>query len=364
MVTIVDVARLAGVSRGTASNAFTHPERVRQALRDKVIAAAESLGYGGPNPKARFLRAGKVNTIGVTPPGAYDVQAAFRNPYLRTFMAGVADVCDERGASLTIVSGVGEDNTKGIRDALVDGFILHRFEEAAIVDARRRRLPVVLIDMDGDMGMSSVRIDDRGGAHQAAAHLAALGHRRIAIFSVLRDERIRRGDPVFHDGHEGAKALARSFPLDRDRLAGYFDALNAAGVDATDVPIVETRADTPSGASSGAALLFDKAPNVTAVLAMTDVQALAVLQAAQQRGLRVPEDLSIVGFDDVPEAAASVPPLTTVAHPIEEKGRVAARLLFDGDAGQQLVLPVRLVVRGSTAPPPRGRPASTRKGRR
>jgi DNA-binding LacI/PurR family transcriptional regulator len=80
LATISDVARAAGVSRGTASNVFTHPERVRQALRDKVLAAAQSLGYTGPNPRVRFLKGGKINAIGVTPPGAYGIEAAFANP--------------------------------------------------------------------------------------------------------------------------------------------------------------------------------------------------------------------------------------------------------------------------------------------
>jgi DNA-binding LacI/PurR family transcriptional regulator len=351
VATIIDVANLAGVSRGTASNVFTHPERVRQVLRDKVLKAADTLGYAGPNPKVRFLKGGKLNALGVTPPGAYGVAAAFANPYLREFLSGVAMECDQRGASLTLVSGVGEDNTWGIRNAMVDGFIIHRFEEAAIAEAQRRRLPCVFVDMDGDAHASSVRIDDRAGARAAARHLVDLGHRRFAILSVLRDAAVGAA-PVFHPAGQSIPRLTSTFSLDQDRLAGYISALAKGGVKAKDVPIVETRADVAASAIEGASMLFDRVPGLTAVLAMTDVQALGVMQEAHRRGIRVPEDLSVVGFDNIPESAFSNPPLTTVSHPIIEKGQAAAQLVFDEVAGKHLVLPVQLIVRSSSAAPP------------
>jgi DNA-binding LacI/PurR family transcriptional regulator len=362
LATIVDVALAAGVSRGTASNVFSHPERVRQPLRDRVLAAADKLGYAGPNPKVRFLKGGKLKAIGVTPPGAYGIEAAFANPYLREFLRGVAQVCDERGSSLTLVTGVGEDNTWGIRNAVVDGFIVHRFEEAALLEARRRRLPCVFVDMDGDIEASSVRIDDHAGARAAATHLVELGHRHFAIFSVLRET--SHIGPIFHDGTEPGQKLSSTFDLDRERLAGYLEALGKVKLKPEDVPILETRADVVASAAEGASMLFDRVPDVTAVLAMTDIQALAVLDEAQRRGIRVPEDLSVVGFDNIPESALANPPLTTVFHPISEKGRAAASLVLDEAAGQHVVLPVRLIVRSSTAAPPATRsPLATRRGK-
>jgi DNA-binding LacI/PurR family transcriptional regulator len=164
MIKLLDVARAAGVSRSTASNVFAHPERVKEGLREKVLAAANELGYGGPSPAGRLLRLGKVNAIGVTPPGAYGTNVAFSNPYLREFMCGVSVECDLRGARLTIVSGIGPDKTSGIKNSLVDGFILHQSEDAALIETRRRRLPFVLVDSQGDAETSYVRIDDRGGA--------------------------------------------------------------------------------------------------------------------------------------------------------------------------------------------------------
>lgn len=354
MVTLVDVARAAGVSRGTASNVFAHPELVSDALRERVLAAAAELGYGGPNPSGRLLRLGKVHAIGVTPPGSYGVAVAFTNSYLREFLGGVGAVCDERGASLTIISGVGPDKTWGIKNALVDGFILHQMEDAALIEVRKRRQPFVVVDLEGDADTKSVRIDDQGGGRMAAEHLLGLGHRRFAIVSVQRRDPSEAPapslKPVFHGAEEARHRLLSGFSIDEDRLAGYADALGTVGLSIDDIPIVECGADTIANATVGARLLLDRAPEVTAILAMTDVQALAVLEEAKRRGIDVPGKLSVVGFDDIPEAALSAPALTTVVHPIVEKGRAAARVLFD-EAPEHVTLPVRLAVRASTAPP-------------
>jgi DNA-binding LacI/PurR family transcriptional regulator len=355
LVKLLDVARAAGVSRSTASNVFARPELVRQELRERVFAAADALGYGGPNPAGRLLRSGKVNAIGVTPPGAYGTNVAFSNTYLREFLGGVSSVCDEHGASLTIVSGVGSDKTSGIRNCLVDGFILHQIEDAALLEAKRRRLPFVLIDSEGDSDSSFVRIDDRRGGRLAALHLTALGHRRFAIMSVLRRDHNQspaaRLEPIFHEPNDLRHKLLGGFSIDDDRLEGYASALAEVGISLDEVPIVECGADAVTNATLGARLLFDNAPDVTAVLAMTDVQALAVLEEAAHRNILVPQDLSVVGFDDIADARISSPPLTTVVHPIEEKGRAAARILFLDQEQRHVTLPVSLVVRSSTSAP-------------
>ena len=138
---------------------------------------------------------------------------------------------------------------------------------------------------------------------------------------------------------------------------GVADALAAAGMSIDDVPIAETCA-TPEeerAFGSGAALLLDRAPDATAVIAFKDSIALSVIGEARKRGLDVPRDLSVVGFDDIPEAALSEPPLTTIHVSAAENGRAAARLLLQGGPPQQVVTPVTLVVRRSTAPPRKGK---------
>jgi DNA-binding LacI/PurR family transcriptional regulator len=366
LVKLVDVAHAAGVSRGTASNVYTHPELVRPALIERVRAAAAKLGYGGPNPKGRLLRTGKVNAIGVTPPGAYGTVVAFDNPYFNALCSGIATVCDDRGASLTIVPGFGADKFWGIKNALVDGFIIHWIEDAAVIEARGRRLPFVLLDMDGDKETNSVRVDDRTGTRAIAQHLVDLGHRRFAIVSVTRRDTLDApglgAEPIFHPPGETGQRLVKGFPIDDARLGGYADALATAGLSIDAMPIVECRADTVAKALPGARLLFERAPDVTAVLAMSDVQALAVIAEAKQRGISVPSDLSVVGFDDIPEAAVSQPPLTTVVQPTVEKGRLAAAMLFDRTSVRHEVLGVKLVLRASTSAPRRAA-RETKKGR-
>jgi DNA-binding LacI/PurR family transcriptional regulator len=155
-----------------------------------------------------------------------------------------------------------------------------------------------------------VGIDERSGARRAAEHLLALGHRRFAVVC----------EPHVH----------------RERLAGYRLALDAAGADWARRELRGVLAATP---------------RPTAILAATDRLALGALEAAGAAGLRVPEDLSVVGFDDVPGAARSLPALTTIRQPLLEKGEIAGRLLVAAPTGHTAILPVELVVRGSTAPP-------------
>ncbi|MEX0853454.1 MAG: substrate-binding domain-containing protein [Bauldia sp.] len=246
------------------------------------------------------------------------------------------------------MSGVDDQKAWGIRNALVDGFILNLLEDVELIEpALRRKLPFVVMDIDGGPAFSSVRIDDRGGARQAAQHLVDLGHRHFAIVSVLRQMGLA---PILHGPAEAHHRLVAGYPPDRERLSACAEVLAGAGIPIDDVPIVEINSNEDMAA--GVSLLLDSAPETTAVISIAgDPQALAVLDQARRRGIAVPGDLSIVGFDDNPEAALADPPLTTIVQPVGEKGRVAARILFEGGPPRHVVLPVTLVVRGSTAPP-------------
>jgi DNA-binding LacI/PurR family transcriptional regulator len=344
-IKLADVARAAGVSQGTASNVFSRPEIVRPEVRRRVEESARQLGYGGPDPKGRLLRAGKVNAIGVVVMDK--LTYFFSDPFNREFMRGLSEVCDARGAGIALVSAVDEASAAwNINSAVVDGFIVQCIEagDRLIELTKRRKLPFVAVDIDAGPEASSILTDDRGGARMAAEHLLGLGHRHFGILSL----------EITGDGHTGRvdrlRREAAKYGATRDRLLGYEDAFNAAGIAIDEVPIIESFND-PEGAAAGAAALLDSAPGMTAVLAMSDVLALAMLSGARKRGVRVPEELSIVGFDDVPEAAAAEPPLTTIFQPILEKGRLAGRMIFDRGPPRKEVLPVKLVLRGTTAPP-------------
>jgi len=345
IVKLADVARAARVSQGTASNAFSRPQLVRPEVRERVEASARRLGYAGPDPKGRLLRGGKVNAVGIVM--ADDTAYFFRDPFARLLLSGIAEVCDERGAGVALVSAKRrKDAAWSIQTAVVDGFIVHclRVGDGLISLARKRQLPVVAIDLEGATGMSSVAIDDRQGAYLAARHLLELGHRKIGLLSLESAEAPRFG---FIDAD---RLRAAEYKTERDRAAGYAAALAEHGIELDQLPIVESPNDRQAAARYAGELLGAR-PETTAILAMSDVLALAAIDAARAGGLRVPQDLSVVGFDDVPDAAAADPPLTTVAQPIVEKGRLAARLIFEGGPPRAETLPVKLIVRGSTAKP-------------
>ena len=346
-IKLADVAKSAKVSLGTASNAFSRPELVRPELRQLIEATARKLGYYGPDPKGRLLMGGKTNAIGYIPAGEMSVATAFNSPFVRKFLSGVAEVCEERGASLVVISGAEERKDWAIRNALVDGFILGHAEEVSLISVRHRKVPFVVMDLDAGPDVNSVRIEGREGARLAAQHLLKLGHRKFAIVSVLR----KRGDCVWHSPGRTKLQLSASYPLDHEKLDGYGDALATAGISLNDVPILECYPPSP-WAEAGARVLFERAPDATAVLVMSDKNALGVLDVARERGIKVPDDVSVIGFDDAPDAVSSSPPLTTVAQPLVEKGRLAASMIFDGVRSRHEVLPVTLIVRASTGTPP------------
>ena len=344
MPTLADVGRVAGVSRGTVSNVFNHPDRVRSDVRGRVEAAARQLGYDGPDPRGRVLRDGKFNAIGFLPPGAYAIADVIRSPYGRELMLGVSQACDEAGATLSLVNGTDATRTSTIREALVDGFILgHAVDIDLITSAQRRRLPFVILESDAGPDINSIRIDGRSGATTAVRHLTALGHRHFAILSVRRTP----GPPIVHMPGKGKRAITAGFSLDHERLEGFAQGLAEVNLSIDDVPIIET---TPGEPSAGA-VAFDQAPEATAILTMSDWQAITVLDEAVRRGIKIPENVSVVGFDGTAEAARTTPPLTTVAQDIVGKGRLAAAMVFANGPAKQIVMPVEFVVRSSTARP-------------
>jgi DNA-binding LacI/PurR family transcriptional regulator len=350
-VTLLDVAQAVGVSKATVSNVFSRPERVRPDLKARVEAAARQLGYSGPDPRGRTLSSGKVNAIGIVPFGPFGVSHFFKNAYQRDFLAGVSDVCEARGLGVSLVSGRGDQEPWGIKTALVDGFIFTAIEQVPLAErGRLRHLPFVVMDYDGAPDIRSVSTANRDGARQATRHLLDLGHRRFVIGSPMYS--FRRA-PVFHPPSATERTLVASGPPLIQKLAGVADALAEAGLSIHEMPIIEA-CGTPAEEAAfgnGAAMLLQRAPEATAVIALTDSVALAVLDQARKLGITVPDDISVVGFDDLPAAAVADPPLTTVHQSAFENGRTAARLLLESGAPQQVLVPVSLVVRRSTARP-------------
>jgi DNA-binding LacI/PurR family transcriptional regulator len=347
-VTLATIAAELGVSRMTVSNAYNRPEKLSSDLRERVLGTAKRLGYPGPDPLAATLSRGRIGAVGLV----FDdpLPYAFTDPAAVLFFEGVAAVCEQERVGLALVPsrfGVAHE-TDLTRTALVDGFIAYCdvADDGRLDVIEERGLPLVIADGPPRPRTPSVGIDDRGAARAAAEHLLELGHGRISIVAL----------PLSPDGYEGPsdaeRQAAARYHCNRERLAGIRDALEAAGIDWRTVPIEER---APHGRDAGrraAAALLDRPERPTALLAMSDELAIGALQAAEARGIALPRELSIIGFDDTPLAAETRPPLTTIAQPHREKGETAARMLLHADAQPgHVVLPTSLVARESTAPP-------------
>jgi DNA-binding LacI/PurR family transcriptional regulator len=340
--TLQTIADAVGVSRTTVSNAYNRPGELTDALREEILATAARLGYAGPDPAARRLRTGKSQTIGVV--FTNSVTSALFDPTAVVLMRGIAAACETTALALTLLPGAA-DTAALIRNAAVDGFIVYSVSGDGVAPVLERKLPTVVVDEPriGEAAVGYVGVDDTAGARAAAEHVLALGHRRITVLA----------GPL-GDGHTGFVPPDGVFPASRvvrDRLEGYRSACEAHGVPWSEVRLFAAAGQTPSDARGAASSVLAAKDPCTAVLAMTDQLALAVLNEAAHRSIDVPRQLSVVGFDDVPRASVASPSLTTVRQPLFEKGRLALRMLRDEALGV-VVLPTELVVRDSTAPAP------------
>jgi alanine racemase len=332
------VAQRAGVSKTAVSFAFNQPEHLNADTRARILAAAEELGYR-PSPIARRLASRHTKQIGlVVPQASHDI---FANPFLPELMRGIGDVCDQQGIAVVVVPPVHGSLAMAVKEALVDGLILLGLSDdhPELEQLQRSGLPVVAMDVDSWGDAPIIAIDDVGGAQAAAEHLRELGHRDVAVVLIAQHPDTP-GDEQQGISARRLAGIRRGLGLEDDGKGFNLRVLSA--------PVSEE-----GGRAAFEALAEDGMP--TAVMTMSDVTAIGVLNAALDAGLRLPEQLSIVGFDDIPAASWVSPRLTTVHQPIREKGRLAASRLIDAigsGAGRPTreLLPTRLVVRGSTAP--------------
>ena len=331
-VTIADVAVAAGVSKTAVSFAFNNPEKLGTATLERVLSAADRMVYA-PHPAARALSLRRSGTIGVLIPQR--LSTVFANPFLSELIQGLGELCEKHDLSLLLVPPLDGSLEGAIRQASVDGFVSLGLspDDRALETLERIGIPTVLVDSESSPAHPAVNVDDMGGAEAAAQHLLDLGHVEFAII-----------------GLPSARANVRLTPTTVRRLAGYRAALEPAGI--TEPQLVTAGISVEAGMRA-----FEALPRVkhrpTAVLAMSDMAAIGVMTAASAAGVSVPRDLSVVGFDDLPMAAWTNPPLTTVRQPIIEKGRLAARLLIQLLQGKAVEapapLPTSLVVRGTTS---------------
>ena len=327
-----DVAAAAGVSQTTVSLVLNgRSGHVSEATRQKVLATAEALGYHLNTP-ARQLASGVTNTIGLVVRKSFEQIAG--DSFLGATLHGLASVARASGYRVVVESiAPGEATYESLlRAQHVDGLVISgpRADDEELKRLVADGFPIVIHGSRPDLAVPSVDVDNVAGARLAVEHLIALGHRRIAcvIFDL-------------------------SFVAARERLQGYEGALRDAGIAFDQALIAETGYRVVGPQSAVANLLARD--DYTAIFAAADMTAAGVLGALRAAGRRVPDDISLVGFDDIPLAEFLDPPLTTIRVPAVQVGEAVGRALLDRLDGhpeeRRILLPVELMVRASSAPP-------------
>jgi LacI family transcriptional regulator len=334
-VTIRDVARLAKVHPGTVSRALNDETRglVNPETAERVMRAAEQLGYR-PNRIARGLKTSRSHTIGVLIPD-------ITNPLFPPILRGIEDRLDDAGYTALIVNTDNDpERERSQLDAMharqVDGFIsaTARLDRELLADLAGRRTPLVLVNRSFEDGrVPTVAADDRQGVRLAVGHVIALGHTRI-----------------------GHVAGPQNVSTGRRRHLGFLEAMRAGGLEVPDEHVRFGASFTEEEGARACTELLDTAPDLTAIVAANDLLAIGCYDALETRGLRCPDDVSIVGFNDMPFIDRLRPALTSVRVPQREIGKVAADLLLERLSGdlqtvREILLEPTLIVRDSTGSP-------------
>jgi DNA-binding LacI/PurR family transcriptional regulator len=362
--TLASLAAELKVSRTTISNAYNRPDQLSADLRERVLETAKRLGYPGPDPVARSLRTRKAGAVGLvlTEPLNY----AFSDPAAVSFVAGLAESCEEVGQGLLLVAvGPGRSIAEGshaVLNAGVDGFVVYSVadDDPYLEVALERNLPVVIVDQPKDVpGTSGVCIDDRAAMREIADYVVGLGHREIGLLTMRLGR--ERTPPHGRSASVAPRAAAIASPerlhspqfhVQRERISGVRDAMEAAGLDPGSLTVVESFEHLPTSGGAAAEVALDANPRITALMCTADVLALSAMDYLRARGIYVPGQMTVTGFDGVPDAMRRG--LSTVAQPKLEKGRLAGKLLHSPPrTGLPVdeVLPTEFI-RGRTAGPP------------
>jgi len=331
-VTIFDVANEAGVSYSTVSRVINNKAHVAADKRDRVLRAIAELGYVA-NIQARTLAGGRSHIVGL-------LVHALNTSYMGEIVKGIDNELDKVHYDLMLYtthrrktkeSAYVAKLTRNLADGLL--LVLPRNEEAYLSALRQRRFPHVLVDYQGiNQNVPSVGTTNEKGSYEATSYLIELGHRRIGFIT-------------------GAMDLGCA----QERLVGYKNALAKHGLPASPELIREGDFLQPQGYNCAKTLLSLPEPP-TAIFASNDISAFGVMEAVRDQGLQIPKDISIIGFDDIPQTEHVHPPLTTVRQPLEQMGSIAARLLLDyiknpDSPVQRVELPTELIIRQSCQAP-------------
>ncbi len=329
-----DIARRAGVSRSTVSRVINNEPYVNSKTRERVLAIVEAEGFT-PNPAARMLVTQRAQVIGVAIPRT--LTSVFEaTDYFPALLQGVSDGAQERDYATLLWLGHSDQDRdrfygRILRNRLMDGLIIASATSDLLLNPRLLNTGAIVVTVERPLAyadrVSYVTVDNIKAAEDAVNHLLNLGRRRIGHITGAMDN-----------------------PDAQDRLAGFQGALQQVGLFNPDL-VAEGMFTTQSG-YLGMMQILKRGP-VDAVFAASDSMAFGALQALREAHLRVPQDVALVGFDDLPHASEATPRLTTIRQPIQQKGYLATRLLLDLIEGklegpQQIILPTQLVIREST----------------
>ncbi len=322
------------------SNAFNRPDQLSAKLRERILKESAELGYFGPNLAARSLRSGESGVIGVML--ADSISYSFSDPVANQLLQGIAEVLVEQKKQLLLLSSGVNSAEQSSAESLPDGFILYgALQGDAFEHVLRTGKPVVAVDFEFS-GTASVNIDNEQGAFAIASHaLSKNEHSQIAILGLrlIDSSRVCRLTPE--------DLTSQSQEISRSRLTGYLRAADDKGISVSADKIWHIPINSPERAEIAAREVLTSTPLPNVLFCMSDVIALAALRVAHELNIAVPAQLQVTGFDDIPEASRSTPALTTVCQQSMEKGRLAARMLLEGNEGEQRILATRLVVRQS-----------------
>lgn len=345
--TLASLAAELGVSRTTVSNAYNRPDQLSPELRKRVLDTAQRLGYPGPDPVARSLRTRRAGALGLLL--TENLSYAFRDPAAVGVLEGLALACEDQGIGLHLVpASPGREDVAAVHRAGVDGFVVYSVpdDDPHLEAVLSRPVPTVIVDQPRIEGISRVGPDDEAATAALAKHLIELGHRDVGVLC-MRLARERDDGFVSLERQQAAH-----FHVQRARLQSLASAFTDAGVDWSKVPVVERFNHTIDDGAAAARQLLDARPEVTALICTSDIFALGALAEAGRRGLRVPAELTVTGFDGIADATRAG--VTTVHQPVLDKGKAAGKLLLESGEyqnGKVITLPTELHIGTSSAPP-------------
>lgn len=344
-ITLKDLARELGVSTATVSNAFNRPDQLSPNLRERILAEAKRLGYRGPDAMARSLRTGRSRIIAVIL--AESLTYSLNDAVSSEFLSGVAEVLDSQGHTLLLLSARQTRCQLVDSASMADGFIVYGLMPSdELFDSLPLNASLVAVDFNVS-GHPSVHVDNEPACFEIADRaLSVMPRKRPAIVNLRLTLEPCNGriDPKH-------TLLPSELTITRSRLAGFHRALEKHGFEVERVPMWNVEENTFEVSAPVIEEILDlpddQRPDL--LMCMGDRIALTALTLAEQRGLRIPEDLSLTGFDGIAEGQYRAPRLTTVRQESGEKGRLAARMILGLEPGHSRLLGTELIL-GETCP--------------